>query len=108
MRSEICRSLTRDVHGPEVPLNVASICSSVLPLVSGMKAVVKTTLRVHMQANNQKVPALVRRLWKRSQLFRHGCLSHVGGAIEEGLMASQWTPKHMTVIHILHCTTAAL
>lgn len=56
-----------ELYGPDVPLNMASICSSVLPLVSGIKAMVKMTLRVHMEANNQKVPALVRRIWKRSE-----------------------------------------
>lgn len=63
------------LHGPDVPLNVASICSSVLPLVSGMKAMVKMTLTMHTEANNQKVPALVRRLWKRPRLHSHECLS---------------------------------
>lgn len=52
------------LHGPDVPLKVASICSSVLPLVSGMNAMVKMMLRVHMEANSQKVPALVRRFCK--------------------------------------------
>lgn len=59
----------RALHGPDVPLKVASICSSVLPLVSGMKAIVKRTLRMHVEANSQKVPALVRRVWKRSQFY---------------------------------------
>lgn len=57
------------LHGPDVPLKVASICSSVLPLVSGIKAIVKMTLRTHIEANSQKVPALVRRVWKRSQFY---------------------------------------
>lgn len=69
------------LHGPDVPLNVASICSSVLPFVSGMKAMVKMTLTMHIEANNQKVPALVRRFWKR-QLYRHGC-SDGGKVIKE-------------------------
>lgn len=59
----------RALHGPDVPLKMASICSSVLPLVSGMKAIAKRTLRLHIEANSQKVPALVRRVWKRSQFY---------------------------------------
>lgn len=48
------------IQGPDVPLKVASICSRVLPFVSGMKAIVKMTLKMHIKANIQKVPALVR------------------------------------------------
>lgn len=56
------------LHGPDVPLKVASICSSVLPFVSGTKEMVKMTLMMHIQANSQKVPALVRRFWERLQI----------------------------------------
>lgn len=68
MRSEILFWQVVVVHGPDVPLKVASICSSVFPFVSGMKAMVKMTLTKHIEAKSQKVPALVRRVWKRSQL----------------------------------------
>ena len=33
-----------------------------------MKAMVKMTLRMHIEAKSQKVPALVRRIWKRLHL----------------------------------------
>ncbi|KAF3851520.1 hypothetical protein F7725_013292 [Dissostichus mawsoni] len=57
-----CVFLQEGLHGPDVPLKMASICSSVLPFVSGTKAMVKMTLAVHMEAKSQKVPALLRRL----------------------------------------------
>lgn len=47
------------LHGPDVPLKVASICSSVFPLVSGMKITVKMMLTVQTEEKSQKVPALV-------------------------------------------------
>lgn len=47
-------------HGPDVPRKVASICSRVLPFVSGTKIMVKTTLMKHIKEKSQKVPALVR------------------------------------------------
>lgn len=55
------------LQGPDIPLKVASICSSVLPLVSGTKTMVKMTFRMHMEANSQKVPALVRRFCKANR-----------------------------------------
>lgn len=55
------------LQGPDIPLKVASICSSVLPLVSGTKTVVKMTFRMHIEANSQKVPALVRRFCKANR-----------------------------------------
>lgn len=73
------------LHGPDVPLKMASICSRVLPFVSGMKAMVKMTLMMHVEENSQKVPALVRRFWKRAQLYRHAGLTYVGRAMGIGL-----------------------
>lgn len=64
------------LQGPDIPLKVASICSSVLPLVSGTKTMVKMTFRMHIEANSQKVPALVRRFCKANR-YRGG-----GGARE--------------------------
>lgn len=55
------------LQGPDIPLKVASICSSVLPLVSGTKTMVKMTFRMHIEANSQKVPALVRRFCKANR-----------------------------------------
>lgn len=59
------------LQGPDIPLKVASICSSVLPLVSGTKTMVKMTFRMHIEANSQKVPALVRRFCKANR-YRGG------------------------------------
>lgn len=71
---------------PDLPLKIASICSRVLPFVSGMTAIVKMTLMRQKEENNQKVPALVRRFWKRGQLYRHAGLCWKGWAVSYGLL----------------------
>lgn len=61
-------------YGPDVPRKVASICSRVLPFVSGTNIMVKTTLMKHIEEKSQKVPALVRescRLGVMSVVFRY-------------------------------------
>lgn len=86
---------------PDVPLKMASICSRVLPFVSGMKAMVKMTLMRHKEENNQKVPALVRRFWKRGQLCRDAGLCWKGNshwAVSYGLLINDHIFKKNCVL----------